>query len=323
LETVVKLRQAFTLIELLVVIAIIAILAAILFPVFAQAKDAAKSTVNLSNLKESGLAMIMYSGDNEDNFPLVERNEPSNAALFGMSTWQVDVQPYVKSWGIFLHPKNSYHPSDPALIAWNETLHYGAPPKAENQVGQTFATNGYWTADTSKGTFDRRVLGSITTKYEGILGIGCPASGNCFYGTGSGDSIIPSYTQSGLGNPSEQLLATEGAMWDLWMGLGVDNVLTYGVYWDPAIYQVDGQAQAYHQAGPHARKNPLAQSPDGACTPANLCDGMNHGIVNGMTTYVAADGHAVTKPYRGGVMKQATLSDGTTVIRSFWPAGGF
>ncbi len=58
--------RAFTLIELLVVIAIIAILAAILFPVFAQAKAAAKKASNISNLKQIGLATIMYSGDYDD-----------------------------------------------------------------------------------------------------------------------------------------------------------------------------------------------------------------------------------------------------------------
>lgn len=63
-------KHAFTLIELLVVIAIIAILAAILFPVFAQAKEAAKKTTTLSNAKQLGTAMIMYAGDHDDYFPM-------------------------------------------------------------------------------------------------------------------------------------------------------------------------------------------------------------------------------------------------------------
>ena len=62
-------KRAFTLIELLVVIAIIAILAAILFPVFAQAKEAAKGRRHLSNLKQRPAASIMYSGDTDDMFP--------------------------------------------------------------------------------------------------------------------------------------------------------------------------------------------------------------------------------------------------------------
>ena len=61
-------KKAFTLIELLVVIAIIAILAAILFPVFAQAKEAAKKTQSLSNLKQIGTSSLLYIGDTDDVF---------------------------------------------------------------------------------------------------------------------------------------------------------------------------------------------------------------------------------------------------------------
>src|SRR5580658_462116 len=60
-------HKAFTLIVLFVVIAIIAILAAILFPVFAQAKLAAKKTVDLSNMKQMGLAITMYANDYDDS----------------------------------------------------------------------------------------------------------------------------------------------------------------------------------------------------------------------------------------------------------------
>lgn len=62
-------RAGFTLIELLVVIAIIAILAAILFPVFARAKEAAKQTQCISNLKNIGLAMTLYGADSDDFLP--------------------------------------------------------------------------------------------------------------------------------------------------------------------------------------------------------------------------------------------------------------
>lgn len=67
---------AFTLIELLVVIAIIAILAAILFPVFAQAKAAAKKTQDLSNLKQIGLSMMIYTNDYDDALPMALLRDP-------------------------------------------------------------------------------------------------------------------------------------------------------------------------------------------------------------------------------------------------------
>jgi len=62
-------QKAFTLIELLVVIAIIAILAAMLFPVFAQAREAAKKTTCLSNLRQAGMGIMMYNSDNDDTYP--------------------------------------------------------------------------------------------------------------------------------------------------------------------------------------------------------------------------------------------------------------
>jgi prepilin-type N-terminal cleavage/methylation domain-containing protein len=76
-------RHAFTLIELLVVIAIIAILAAILFPVFAQAKEAAKRTACVANSNQIGKATMMYMGDNDDRIPLIHYNRGGTIATAG------------------------------------------------------------------------------------------------------------------------------------------------------------------------------------------------------------------------------------------------
>ena len=100
-------RKAFTLIELLVVIAIIAILAAILFPVFAQAKASAKKTQDLSNFKQMATASIMYSSDVDDmQMPLMN----TTATFFVTYDWQQDytwpqlIIPYTKNWQILRNP---------------------------------------------------------------------------------------------------------------------------------------------------------------------------------------------------------------------------
>ena len=124
-------RKAFTLIELLVVIAIIAILAAILFPVFAQAKEAAKKTNSVSNLKQMGTSTFMYISDFDDNY-YPHRFNCRNAANAAITCpqyldasnnlvpeakmlsggaeqryyWVYLLQPYTKNYGIFKSPSN-------------------------------------------------------------------------------------------------------------------------------------------------------------------------------------------------------------------------
>jgi prepilin-type N-terminal cleavage/methylation domain-containing protein/prepilin-type processing-associated H-X9-DG protein len=108
-------KYAFTLIELLVVIAIIAILAAILFPVFAQAKAAAKKTSCLSNNKQFSLAEIMYANDYDDTFAYDAGGDPGmtyygqkyvNGAMdpTASTNWQRGIYPYVKSFAVALCP---------------------------------------------------------------------------------------------------------------------------------------------------------------------------------------------------------------------------
>jgi prepilin-type N-terminal cleavage/methylation domain-containing protein/prepilin-type processing-associated H-X9-DG protein len=86
-------RRGFTLIELLVVIAIIAILAAILFPVFAQARAAARKTACLSNNKQIGLGLMMYAQDYDETFPFCANNSDVNIPRVD---WYDAVEPYIK-----------------------------------------------------------------------------------------------------------------------------------------------------------------------------------------------------------------------------------
>ena len=122
--------KGFTLIELLVVIAIIAILAAILFPVFAQAKEAAKRTVCLSNIKNIGLAHLMYQNDNNDYFCSVALSvddycNPNAGDVV------VRLAPYIKNHAIWFCPDreaitNPYYSTPCTWNPNNYLLGYGS-----------------------------------------------------------------------------------------------------------------------------------------------------------------------------------------------------
>jgi prepilin-type N-terminal cleavage/methylation domain-containing protein/prepilin-type processing-associated H-X9-DG protein len=150
-----KTRPGFTLIELLVVIAIIAILAAILFPVFARARENARRASCQSNMKQLGLAMIQYSQDYDEKFPdlngplgsdyLPNRTTPV-ASVGGLNYfatngnywdgWASRIYPYVKSEQVYLCPSNQYD-------AYK--VNYGLPANCTDTAGNLvgyFANGG-------------------------------------------------------------------------------------------------------------------------------------------------------------------------------------
>lgn len=145
-----SLQQAFTLIELLVVIAIIAILAAILFPVFAQAKAAAKQSVALSNMKQIGTSLQIYLADNDD-IQVPRATSEATTPLRTERNWKMLTAAYVKNRDIFRDPMNKaarYYDaqSDPAYAAI-----YGYATFPENQryvrgysISNLFYLTGKW-----------------------------------------------------------------------------------------------------------------------------------------------------------------------------------
>lgn len=130
-------NKAFTLIELLVVIAIIAILAATLFPAFAQAKMAAKKSVDMMNMRQMAYAVNMYAGDNDDTLPqndyeqsangsteqaqFPETYNPQNPTGNFQIGWTYMIRPYCPSWDVFYNPADQNpFPSDTACTDPND-----------------------------------------------------------------------------------------------------------------------------------------------------------------------------------------------------------
>ncbi len=122
----IKHKTAFTLIELLVVIAIIAILAAILFPVFAQAREKARQSACLSNMRQMGIAVNMYLQDYDERFPL-DSHTGTNAPWVWLNT----LEPYTRTKLLYRCP------SDPS-VNWTTPL-----PGLRNVRRTSYGTN-YW-----------------------------------------------------------------------------------------------------------------------------------------------------------------------------------
>ena len=109
----ITIKKGFTLIELLVVIAIIAILAAILFPVFAQAREKARQASCLSNLKNIGTAVMLYTDDYNQTYPIARYGGMTGAYAYPKCFWTGTLFPYVKDFKVFYCPSwvSTYNPN--------------------------------------------------------------------------------------------------------------------------------------------------------------------------------------------------------------------
>jgi prepilin-type N-terminal cleavage/methylation domain-containing protein len=167
-------KRGFTLIELLVVIAIIAILAAILFPVFSQAKEAAKQTKALAQMKQIATSMMIYAGDNDDNFvPASMRT--ANPAIDPV-IWTQNLQPYVKSMELFVSPAA---PTSTYAANWatrrNQSIGYsdatGVDPLSTAVPGAALpGTEGFTSAANFSQAEDSARTGLIVTTPNSLAG---------------------------------------------------------------------------------------------------------------------------------------------------------
>jgi len=203
-------KRAFTLIELLVVIAIIAILAAILFPVFAQAKLAAKKTASLSNIKQATLGILMYNNDVDDEF-----DAGCGYCWFYPldGGWSWDTQPYMKNLPVLRDPTDTL--STQNWPTW-------AFPPNNPTVSISYVSNGYVWQDSNNG---------YATHVGGVMGLDQSKQiARCTNGNVQGWMASGRTNSSQVTQPSSTImLSVRAGSFDIW---GMGDQITGVTWWD-------------------------------------------------------------------------------------------
>ena len=215
-------RRAFTLIELLVVIAIIAILAAILFPVFAQAREQARKTSCLSNLRQLGTGHMMYVQDYDETYALNVLEVPGQTYWYDMA-WNRNVQPYIKNLQIMNCPdgmnvvqssrdkKPTPNIPDSGTITGQYYRGYNGGPLAS--YGMT-SRSKFWSGGPFLGDavqYQNEYNGQ-TALYDGVGGYAVSPGLNRCGGTAY---TYPSLTLAAVSRSAETVLLEEAALWDV------------------------------------------------------------------------------------------------------------
>ena len=185
-------KRAFTLIELLVVIAIIAILAAILFPVFAQARAKARQAACLSNMKQIGIGIMQYTQDYDE---LVPPSQVNNAAG-GTTSWPTMLYSYVKNEDVFVCPSSSEDPrkADPKFVVSTSTRLYSnvtIDSATSNQGGD--GTDPLSQSLVSRLSYSRNLIPAFNGDAWTKLNSGAPIN--------NGQRTFPNFASDLTGNP--------------------------------------------------------------------------------------------------------------------------
>jgi len=291
--------QAFTLIELLVVIAIIAILAAILFPVFAQAKAAAKRTAELSNMKQVATATLLYATDADDMFPINAHWATGSSPFIvdqGYNGWAAKCVPYMKNLQILRSPLDAGANKD-ELGDWGGGDHLGP---ALSISGNALAGG----PGIPTGNISRAPIGNDMSQWGGPITANSQTSL-----THVADTILlgPKYSSDILADPDASWLG----------GVPMHLTLTNTFLWDaqPGTASPYGQDRCYYtgiDACQGDNKQTAGAIPNGARPDMKWPYGQVGAVSNGSTTkslnnvanFAFADGHAKAMP------PQATNPDG-------------
>jgi prepilin-type N-terminal cleavage/methylation domain-containing protein/prepilin-type processing-associated H-X9-DG protein len=202
-------KQGFTLIELLVVIAIIAILAAILFPVFARARENARRASCQSNLKQIGLGIMQYSQDYDEKYPMHTGNNLNTSTGY---MWYGAVQPYLKSAQIFQCPSETNPPDTSTLnhdqysdYFYNSMLANHSQAALEETARSIMMGDSGPSSSTNDPTHSS-IMDGCNNDDRDTDGNGLSASAGC---TSGGFALIDNGGRVGAYNPAQRHL--EGA----------------------------------------------------------------------------------------------------------------
>jgi prepilin-type N-terminal cleavage/methylation domain-containing protein len=156
MSPIIRRSNGFTLIELLVVIAIIAILAAILFPVFAQAREKARQTACVSNMRQIGIGLNMYVQDNDEMYPgALQQLATINGGTDARQPLDRQLNPYIKNDQLWFCPSDHQPRVSAAagngLSFWDENYRAKALPRSYTYLTQIVTEQAGGTTDTNTG----------------------------------------------------------------------------------------------------------------------------------------------------------------------------